>query len=54
MQRHDIAARYAEAREKGDFNVAAVIAGEAVDLIHDIRPAAEIIKSVVSEVSIRM
>lgn len=43
------AARYAAARERGDFDVAAVIAGEAVDLIHDTLPAAVIIARVVSE-----
>jgi nitronate monooxygenase len=31
--------RYAAARAKGDFDTAAVIAGEAVDLITDIPPA---------------
>ena len=37
------AARYGEARAAGDFRTAAVIAGEAVDLIADIPPAAEIV-----------
>jgi hypothetical protein len=43
------AARYAAARERGDYDIAAVIAGEAVDLIHDTLPAAVIIDRVVSE-----
>jgi nitronate monooxygenase len=43
------AARYAAAREAGDFDVAAVIAGEAVDLIDDVPPAAIIVERVVSE-----
>ncbi len=44
-----VAREYAEARERGDFDVAAVIAGEACGLIHDIPPAAEIVERVVSE-----
>jgi nitronate monooxygenase len=45
------AQRYAEARERGDFDTAAVIAGEAVGLIHDLPPAAEIVERIVSEAS---
>lgn len=45
----EIAASYAEARAKGDFDIAAVIAGEAVDLIHDIPPAAEIVERMAGE-----
>jgi nitronate monooxygenase len=37
------AARYAAARATGDFDTAAVIAGEVVDLISDIPTAAEIV-----------
>jgi nitronate monooxygenase len=44
-------ARYAKAREAGDFDTAAVIAGEAVDLISDIPPAAEVIERIVKEAS---
>ena len=33
----------------GNFDVAAVIAGEAVGLIHDIPPAAEIVERIASE-----
>jgi nitronate monooxygenase len=43
------AARYAAAREAGNFDIAAVIAGEAVDLIDDVPPAAIIVERVVSE-----
>jgi nitronate monooxygenase len=44
-----IAAEYAEAKAAGNFDVASVIAGEAVGLIHDIPPAAEIVGRVVTE-----
>jgi nitronate monooxygenase len=50
-RQEEVAAKYREAREKGDFEVAAVIAGEAVDLIHDIPAASEIIERMVSEAS---
>ena len=45
----EIAREYAEARERGDFDVAAVIAGEACGLIHDIPAAGEIVRRVVAE-----
>jgi len=38
------AARYATARAAGDFDTAAIIAGEVVDLITDIPSAAEIVR----------
>jgi nitronate monooxygenase len=44
-----VAAEYAAAKAAGDFEIAAVIAGEAVGLIHDIPPAAEIVERIVSE-----
>ncbi|MGF6309774.1 nitronate monooxygenase [Bradyrhizobium sp. i1.8.4] len=44
-----VAAEYAEARMRGDFDIAAVIAGSAVGLIHDIAPAAEIVGRIVAE-----
>jgi nitronate monooxygenase len=44
-----VAADYAAARAAGNFDVAAVIAGEAVGLIHDIPPAAEIVDRIVTE-----
>jgi nitronate monooxygenase len=40
---------YAAARERGDFDVAGVIAGEACALIHDIPRAGEIVKRIVAE-----
>jgi nitronate monooxygenase len=44
-----VANEYAAAKAAGNFDVAAVIAGEAVGLIHDIPPAAEIIDRIVTE-----
>jgi nitronate monooxygenase len=44
-----VAADYAAAKVAGNFDVAAVIAGEAVGLIHDIPAAAEIVERIVSE-----
>ena len=50
MQHQGIeAARYDQARAAGDFDTAAVIAGEAVDLIADIPPAAEIVERMARE-----
>ena len=40
---------YAAARDRGDFDVAAVIAGEASALIDDIPPAREIVERIVAE-----
>ena len=44
-----VAAEYAAAKAAGNFDIAAVIAGEAVGLIHDIPPAAEIVGRIVAE-----
>jgi nitronate monooxygenase len=44
-----VAAEYAAARAAGNFDIAAVIAGEAVGLIHDIPSAAEIVDRIVAE-----
>ncbi len=44
-----VASEYAAAKAVGNFDVAAVIAGEAVGLIHDIPPAAEIVDRIVAE-----
>jgi nitronate monooxygenase len=44
-----VAAEYAAAKAAGNFGIAAVIAGEAVGLIHDIPPAAEIVDRIVTE-----
>jgi nitronate monooxygenase len=41
-----VAADYAAAKAAGNFDIAAVIAGEAVGLIHDIPPAAEIVERI--------
>jgi nitronate monooxygenase len=46
---NSVAAEYAAAKAAGNFNIAAVIAGEAVGLIHDIPPAAEIVDRIVTE-----
>jgi nitronate monooxygenase len=40
---------YAAARERGDFDIAAVIAGEACALIHDIPSAGDIVERIVHE-----
>jgi nitronate monooxygenase len=48
-QAEEVGREYAAARERGDFDVAAVIAGEACALIHDIPPAAEIVERIVIE-----
>jgi nitronate monooxygenase len=44
-----VAAEYAVAKANGNFDIAAVIAGEAVGLIHDIPRAAEIVDRIVTE-----
>jgi nitronate monooxygenase len=44
-------AKYAAARDACDFDIAAVIAGEAVGLIHDIPSAHDVIERVVHEAS---
>jgi nitronate monooxygenase len=44
-----VAAEYAAAKAAGNFDIAAVIAGEAVGLIHDVPPAAEIVDRIVTE-----
>ena len=50
LQHQDAEAdRYSKARANGDFDTAAVIAGEAVDLITDIPSAAEIVQRMVTE-----
>ncbi len=41
--------RYREARERGDFDIAAVIAGESAGLVRDVLPAAEIVDRVVRQ-----
>lgn len=44
-----VAAEYADAKAAGNFDIAAVIAGEAVGLIHDVPPASEIVDRIVAE-----
>lgn len=44
-----VAADYAAERDAGNFDIAAVFAGQAVGLIHDIPPAGEIVERIVSE-----
>ncbi len=44
-----VAADYAAERDAGNYDIAAVFAGQAVGLIHDIPPAAEIVERIVSE-----
>ena len=53
LMRHldEESAKYAAAREANDFDIAAVIAGEAVGLIHDIPSAHDMIERVVQEAS---
>jgi len=41
--------KYLAARQAGDYNIAAVIAGEAAGLIHDIPSAREIIERTVQQ-----
>jgi nitronate monooxygenase len=48
-QMEEVGREYAAARERGDFDVAGVIAGEACALIHDIPPAGEIVVRIVPE-----
>jgi nitronate monooxygenase len=43
------AARYAQARAAGDYDTAAVIAGESLGLIHDLPDAGEIVTRVVAQ-----
>jgi nitronate monooxygenase len=45
----EVGREYAAARERGDFDIAGVIAGEACALIHDIPPAGEIVARIVVE-----
>jgi nitronate monooxygenase len=45
----EVGADYARAREAGNFDIAAVIAGEAAGLIHDIQPAADIVNMLVAQ-----
>jgi nitronate monooxygenase len=44
QHQQDESARYDAARGAGDFDTAAVIVGEGLDMIHDVPPAAEIVE----------
>ncbi len=46
-----VAADYAAARAAGDFDIAAVIAGESAGLINDIPPAGDIVDRIVADAS---
>jgi nitronate monooxygenase len=48
-QANEVGQAYAAARDRGDFDIAAVIAGEACALIDDIPPVGEIVERVVAE-----
>ena len=48
-QQEKVGKEYAAARERGDFDIAGVIAGEACALIHDIPPASELVERIVAE-----
>lgn len=54
LLRHQVeeATKYAGARTSGDFNVAAVIAGESAGLVRDIVPARDIVERIVREASV--
>ncbi len=41
--------QYSAARERGDFDIAAVIAGEAADLVRAVLPARQIVRQIVPE-----
>ena len=43
------AQRYIEAQSGGDFDTAVVFAGEGIDMIRDVRPAADVVAGVVAE-----
>ena len=49
MRRADVLADFAHAREAGDLNIAPVIAGEAVGLVHDVPSANAIVLRTVGE-----
>jgi nitronate monooxygenase len=49
QQLHDVSPRYSEARANGQFDLAAVIAGESAGLVRDVLPAKEIVDELVRE-----
>jgi nitronate monooxygenase len=46
---NDESDRYVQARTEGNFDIAAVIAGESAALVHEVLPAAAIVKSVAAQ-----
>ncbi len=50
-QLDEVSAKYAAARDAGDFDIAVVYAGESVGLIHDLPSAHDVIERVVREAS---
>jgi nitronate monooxygenase len=44
-----VTAEYTSARDAGNYDIAAVFAGQSIGLIHDIPPAAEIVDRIVRE-----
>jgi nitronate monooxygenase len=54
QRQDDEGARYAKARTAEDFDIAAVIAGEIVDLITDIPSAAAVLREVVAQATERL
>ncbi|GGC59187.1 NAD(P)H-dependent flavin oxidoreductase [Chelatococcus reniformis] len=54
QRREEVGARYDEARAHNDFSIAALIVGEAVDLVNDVPPAAEVVRRVVAEAEARL
>lgn len=53
-QRGALAADYAAARARNDFDIVAVVGGEAVGLIHDRPPAARIIETMIADAALRL
>lgn len=49
-----IRAAYNAALDKGEFNEAAVIVGEAIDLVHTVEPAADILQRIVRQAEDRL
>ncbi len=49
IRMEEVGREYAAARERGDFDVAGVIAGESCALIHDIPPAGDIVEQIGAE-----
>jgi nitronate monooxygenase len=46
--------KYLSAREEGDFDIAAVIAGESVGLVHDVVSARDVVERAVREASVAL